>query len=212
MGNFSYGDWTFDPSQGNWDINSGTGKPAPAADFSWSGKSKSTDYSYAMVSRAIDGTQWDCSHLFLSFDISLEDRYLTSTEMMTIEILYDNAWHQLGEFANNGSFDWTTETFGIDAARGKGFMIRFLAHGADSYNILHWYIDNISVYGNCLPPEGLDWEATAENITLNWMRHAPTSAGIISSGAIQRATRPLYWSKSQPGHSNDLYPYSTRLV
>jgi hypothetical protein len=168
QGNFSFGDWTFDPSQGNWNISSGIGNPAPAADFSWSGKSKSTGYSYAMVSRAINGTQWECAHLFLSFDIKLEDRFLTSTEMMTIEILYDNTWHQLGEYVNNGSFGWAAETFGIDAARGKAFMIRFRAHGDDSYNILHWYIDNISIYGNCLQPEGLDIDATSENITLNW--------------------------------------------
>ena len=168
QGNFSFGDWTFDPSQGNWNISSGIGNPAPAADFSWSGKSKSTDYSYAMVSRAINGTQWECSHLFLSFDIKLEDRFLTSTEMMTIEILYDNTWHQLGEFTNNGSFGWVAETFNIDDARGKAFMIRFRAHGADSYNILHWYIDNINVYGNCLPPEDLEQEATQNNITLTW--------------------------------------------
>jgi hypothetical protein len=153
-----------------------TGNPAPTADFSWSGKLKSMSgaYDYSLVSRIMDASEWDCSHLFFDFDLKLVDHYSTSTEKMTIGIFYDNAWHQLGEFVNNGSFGWTTETFNIDAVRGKGMNIRFQAHGENVTNILHWYVDNIHIYGICLPPTGLQWTSNSQEVNLNWT--APCSA------------------------------------
>jgi hypothetical protein len=175
---FTYNDWTFDPSQGNWENTSMTGNPAPTADFSWSGKLKSMNgaYDYSLVSRIMNASEWDCSHLFLDFDLKLIDHYSTSTEKMTIGIFYDNAWHQLGEYVNDGSFGWTTESLNIDAVRGKGMKIRFQAHGENVTNILHWYIDNIHIYGICLPPTGLQWTANSQQVTLNWT--APCSAVI----------------------------------
>jgi hypothetical protein len=174
--NFTYNGWTFDPSQGNWNTTSMTGNPLPSADFSWTGKGdlKTGNYDFAMVSSAMDGFQWDCSHLFLGFDLKLIDHFSGSTEKMSVEILYDNVWHLLSEYVNNGSFGWETETLNIDPARGKGFKIRFRAHGENTVNILHWYIDNIRVYGNCFPPSGLQWTATQEQVSLNWA--APCSS------------------------------------
>jgi hypothetical protein len=149
QGTFGTNGWTFEPSQGNWNIEYGTGNPAPAAGFSWSGKQMDVNYSFAMESPPIDASQLTCPHLFLDFEMKLEDRFSTSTEKMTVEILYDNAWHVVGEFLNNGSFDWTTKTINIDAAMGLGIKVRFRAHGENSYNILHWYIDNIKIYEDC---------------------------------------------------------------
>jgi hypothetical protein len=218
--NFSYGNWTFDPSQGNWNTTSMTGNPLPTADFSWTGKGKqSVNYDNSMVSPFIDGSEWNCSHLFLDFDLKLVDRFFTSTEKMTIDIFYDQNWHTLGEFVNNGSFEWTTETFPIDAARGKGFKVRFRAHGANTTNILHWYIDNIHIYGNCLPPEGLQWTANTQQVNLGWT--APCAS--ISSYNVFRSdsagnlpflkvnTTPVTgtsFTDVPPGWSaNDMYRY-----
>jgi hypothetical protein len=177
--NFSYNNWTFDPSQGNWTSSSITGNPAPAADFSFSGKKTTGDvnYDYSMVSRIMDGSEWTCSHLFLDFDLKLVDHNSTSTEKIAVEIMYDHAWHPVGEFTNNGSFGWDTESFNIDAARGKGFRIRFRAHGANTNNILHWYIDNIHLYGNCLPPAALQWTANSQEVSLAWIAPCSNIAG-----------------------------------
>jgi hypothetical protein len=168
--NFSYNDWTFDPSQGNWTSTSITGNPAPAADFSFSGKKSTGDvnYDYSLVSRIMDGSEWTCSHLFLDFDLKLVDHNSSSTEKMAVEIMYNHTWHSLGEFTNNGSFGWDTESFTIDSVRGKGFRIRFRAHGANTNNILHWYIDNIHLYGNCLPPAALHWTSNSQEVSLAW--------------------------------------------
>jgi hypothetical protein len=168
--NFSYNGWTFDPSQGNWNVTSMTGNPAPSADFSWSGKEekKIANYDFSMVSQFINASDWNCSHLYLDFDIKLVDRFSTSTEKMTIEAFYDQTWHPLGEYVNNGSFGWTTETFNIDSVRGKVMKIRFRAHGQNTNNILHWYIDNISIHGTCLPPAGLQWTSNSHQVNLQW--------------------------------------------
>jgi hypothetical protein len=219
--NFTYYGWTFDPSQGNWNTTSVTGNPLPTADFSWSGKGEMKDVNYdnSLVGPAMDGSEWSCSHLFLDFDIKLIDRLFTSTEKMTIEILYDHTWHLLGEYVNNGSFGWITETFNIDSVRGKGFKIRFRAHGENTTNILHWYIDNIHVYGNCLPPAGLEWTASSQQVNLSWTAPCSSITGYnifrsdsagnppfirINSSLVTGTT----FSDVPPGWSiNDMYRY-----
>ncbi len=176
-GNFNAGGWTFEPSQGNWKISGTDGDPAPSADFGWTGKAMNLDYNYSMVSPPINASMWNCAHLYLGFDIKLSDRFAASTEKMTVEIYYDNTWHPLSEFVNNGSFDWESKIYNIDQVRGKGMKIRFRANGSNSYNILHWYLDNIKVYGECLPPAGLDWAATQTHVELNWTEPCPTVSG-----------------------------------
>jgi hypothetical protein len=201
------------------------GNPLPAADFSWSGKGKqSVNYENSLVSTFIDGSEWNCSHLFLDVDLKLVDRFMTSTEKMTIEIFYDQSWHPVGEFVNNGSFDWTTKTFAIDAVRGKGFKIRFRAHGDNTTNFLHWYIDNIRIYGNCLPPGDLQWTASSQQVSLSWT--APCSS--ISSYNVFRsdsAGNPPFvkvnttaitgtsYTEVPPGWStNDLFRYYVTAI
>ena len=177
LGTFTFYDWTFEPSQGNWDINTSIGNPAPTADFSWLGTKTVGDYDFSMISPALDATLWECSAVWLDFDIKLVDRNVTSTEFMTVEIYYDGLWHQVGEYKNSGSFGFTTEHINIDAVRGKGFKIRFRAHGEDSYNLMHWYLDNIKAYGVCLPPSALEWDLNPEEIELNWQAPCENVSG-----------------------------------
>jgi hypothetical protein len=178
-GTFSYNNWTFEPSQGNWGVTTASGNPPPVADFSWMAldNSQVVNYSYALVSPPIDASQWLCSDIFLKFDIKLIDQNMTGTEKMAVEVLYDNAWHLLTEFSNTGSFGWQTETINMNAVRGKGLKVRFRAHGQNSTNILHWYIDNISVYGVCPAPSGLQATATTEHVVLNWTAPCPQVSG-----------------------------------
>jgi hypothetical protein len=176
-GTFTYSDWTFEPSQGNWDVTSATGNPSPTADFSGFGLKSNGPYDYAMTGRALDVSQWTCSNVWLDFDIKLVDFAANSTEHMTVEVLYDNTWHQVADFVNNGSFGFETKHINIDEVRGKGMKLRFRAQGENSFNILHWYIDNVHVYGVCLPATGLSWSATSEQINLNWEAPCPEVTG-----------------------------------
>ena len=150
---FSYNDWTFSPVQGNWSMNSGLGNPAPTADFSW--QPMLYNYEYALESPVLNAGPWTCASLWLDFDYKLVDRNATGDELLSVEVFYNGTWHQKAEYANNGSIDWTSEHFDISSAQGKALKVRFVAMGAASEDILHWYVDNIHVYGICNSPVDL---------------------------------------------------------
>ncbi len=176
-GTFAYSGWSFEPAQGNWDVTSATGNPSPTADFSGFGLKSNGPYDYAMISPPLDASQWTCSNVWLDFDLKLIDQAAGGTEHLTVEVLYDNAWHQVADYVNTGSFGFDTEHILINEVRGQGTKIRFRAHGENTFSILHWYIDNINVYGVCQPPLGLTWSATSEHVDLSWEAPCPEVTG-----------------------------------
>ncbi|MEI6683302.1 MAG: carboxypeptidase regulatory-like domain-containing protein [Bacteroidota bacterium] len=173
QGNFSYHNWSFDPNQGNWGISNFLKTDAPFADFSW--QPVRTNYSYALVSDFIDAFNWKCASIWLDFDYKLADHNATGNEKLKAEAWYDNSWHLLKELANNGSVNWTTLHLALPGAAGRGLKIRFVAHGINSGDILHWYIDNINVYGICTPPLALTFNMNGQTANLSWT--APACSG-----------------------------------
>ncbi|HTX88648.1 MAG TPA: T9SS type A sorting domain-containing protein [Bacteroidales bacterium] len=149
-GTFSYYHWEFDPSQGNWTISSAKSAASHAADFSF--QPFVTNYSNMLISENLDASRWNCSNLWLDFDLKLIDRYNTSTEHLEVDLFYDQAWHVKADFPDAGSFDWSLKHLDISEAKGKGLKIGFRAYGENSTNFLHWYVDNINIYGICRPP------------------------------------------------------------
>ncbi|MEI7662564.1 MAG: carboxypeptidase regulatory-like domain-containing protein [Bacteroidota bacterium] len=174
QGNFTYHNWTFAPNQGNWGISTFLKSNAPFADFSW--QPVRNNYSYAMVSDNIDAFSWKCAALWLDFDYKLADHNATGNEKMKVEAWYDNDWHLLKLLANNGSVDWTTLHLNLSAVSGKGFKLRFVAFGVNSGDILHWYIDNINVYGICTPPQSLNFSVNGLQTNLSWAAPACTGS------------------------------------
>jgi hypothetical protein len=166
-GSFASNNWRFGASgSGNWIFNTGVGVPSPSADFSWI--PIRLNYSYDLE-KTFDATAWTCAKIWLDFDFKLVDRNITSNEKMTIEIYYDNAWHQVEELVNGGNVDWTRKHYDISDVMGKGFKLRLSAHGVNSADFLHWYIDNICVYGNCKPPIALRVGQIKFTTILTWL-------------------------------------------
>jgi hypothetical protein len=128
------------------------------------------------VSDNIDAFAWKCAGLWLDFDYKLVDRNATGNEKMRIEAWFDDEWHLLSTLSNNGSVDWTTIHLDLSAVSGKGFRIRFVAQGVNSADILHWYIDNIKVYGICRFPSGLAYSTNGLQVDLTWL--APVCNGM----------------------------------
>jgi|GEM_PF-6002043 len=93
---------------------------------------------------------------------------MTSTEKMTVELFYDNSWHPVTEYVNNGSFGWRNETFLLPGAGGHRIQIGFRANGINQYNFQDWFIDNIQVYPVCPPPVGLQASVSSGCVMLNW--------------------------------------------
>jgi hypothetical protein len=175
QGTFAYHDWSFQPSQGNWSVNTGLGNPAPAADFSW--QPIASNYQFALVSPVIDASAWTCAEIWLDFDYKLEDRNATGNEKLNVDIFYGGSWKSKLELTNTGSVNWTPQHIDISGAKGKAFRVRFLANGASTDNILHWYVDNIHAYGICKAPTSLDYTyvPAQHTVTLTWA--APECGG-----------------------------------
>jgi len=177
---FAYNEWTFAPSQGNWEITTAMGNPAPSADFNW--LPMVTNYEYSLISPTLDASPWNCAVLWLDFDWKLIDRNATGNEYLAVDVLWNGTWHNQLEVSNNGSVDWTSEHIDISGGIGKAIKVRFTAYGDNSEDILHWYVDNMCVYAVCNPPTNLVGDASADNITLTW--NSPTCTGGGGGGTI----------------------------
>ncbi len=173
QGNFSFNSWTFDPAQGNWNISQILKSDNPVADFSW--QPIRSNYSYSLVSRAFDASPWSCAHLWFDFVYKLADRNGTGQEKLLAEIWYINSWHTLLELSNTGSAEWINNHLSIDAVKQQGFKISFRATGVNSADILHWYVDNIHLYGICKPPTNNEYSVSQLTVSITW--NPPTCSG-----------------------------------
>jgi hypothetical protein len=169
LGSFNYQSWSFAPSQGNWFMNTAVGDPTPCADFSW--QPVITNYDLSLVTPTIDATAWTCADIFCDFDVKLIDHNATGTEKLDIDVFVGGIWQNKAVLSDSGSYDWTLKHVNISSVMGKGFKLRFRAHGPNSANILHWYVDNIHIYGVCRPPTSLAGYQNQFTTTLTW--HSP---------------------------------------
>jgi hypothetical protein len=173
-GSFTFQNWTFSPStQQHWVMNGSLGNPAPCADFKWD--PPTNNYSLSLQSPTLNGGPWSCASIYFDFDYKCIDRNGGETEKLTAEVYYNGSWHNVADIKNNGTTNnWVHKHLDITSAKGKGFKVRFRANGESSANILHWYVDNIYVYGVCNKPLNLTSVQHHDTVDLAW--NAPTCA------------------------------------
>jgi hypothetical protein len=147
---FENNGWSFFPGQGNWVINTTYGNYAPSAAFDW-GPRDTSNYSYALVSPVMLGTGIT-DNITLKYDIELDSYATTTIEGMSVEVFDGTEWNVIQNYTNaNGSFSFISEMFDITSlAAGHDFRVRFRAHGDDTFNINHWYLDNVKIYQRVL--------------------------------------------------------------
>jgi hypothetical protein len=122
-----------------------------------------------LESPTLDGGPWTCASIYFDFDYKCIDRNGGETENLTPEVYYNGTWHTLGDIGNNGTTaTWQSKHLNITAAEAKGFKVGFNANGAASPNVLHWYVDNINVYGVCAPPLALTKVQHHDTVNLSW--------------------------------------------
>jgi hypothetical protein len=138
---------------------------------------------------------------------------------LKIELFYDDIWHLIKEYSNSESFGWQTERFSIPDVRGKGFILRFQAHGEDSQLIDQWFLDNIKAFGVCLPPSDIKAERASGTITLFWESPCQQVFGFDIYGSdrfgnppfSKRNTIPVtenFYSETPPNwNPEDIYEY-----
>jgi hypothetical protein len=98
-------------------------------------------------------------NIWLDFDLKLIDRNATGAEKMKVEVYNGSTWSQVALFSNEGSFDYTSNHINITAgAKGRVFKVRFNAIGENSFDVISWFVDNVSIYRTCTPPTSLTGE------------------------------------------------------
>jgi len=192
---FAYNDWRFYPTQGNWIIDVTDGIPPPTARFNW--EPIRINYSFSMESPVLDATPFDCAKIWLDFDLKLETRYSTGQETLIIEIYYNNMWHRMTEYPNVGMDDWQTKKIDISAVAKQAFRVRFNATGANSSDILGWFIDNVHIYPVCYPPKNLEGEQVVNNILLTWSPPGcEGEGGELNQGFEETLFPPIGWDQT----------------
>ena len=209
---FETNSWTTECD--NWEINNQQGNPSSTAEFKWDSMLQN-NYSCSLVSDVIVGSQINVGQIFFDFDIRLDNRNNTGTEFFIVEVFDGTSWDTVTSFSNDMGFDWESYHFDItDYARGVDFQIRFRATGENSFNILSWFVDNISVYRICAAPEDLyvsgyydsyfctlvEWNApeilfSPQNVWLHWDDGSLSSGiGLTTGDPFSVATR---WDTDQ---------------
>ena len=191
--NFNYNNWTFDPEAGNWSITNTLGHPAPSAQFSWT--PLRTNYSYSLVSPVLDATSVACSNIWLNFDYRLLNLNPTGNEKLDVEVFYNNTWHGLAEFSNNGSTFWISNHLDISPVKGNAFSLRFRASGKNSDDIVNWNIDNINVNAVCKSPEKLAAEPSGQDILLTWSPPVCEDGVPLHEGFEETTFPPDNWTQ-----------------
>jgi subtilisin family serine protease len=161
--------WAFPNGQGNWGVTTTLGNPAPAIQFNWS--PSITNYSFAFESIPLDG-DIPGNAIALEFDMML-DNYSTNTlEYLIVQVYDGDEFVDVMTFNNSGGdIAWNTYMVDItEHALGHTFMVRFVAEGANSFNLNRWVIDNFSVYSfSCPQPTQLvAEEITSESALITW--------------------------------------------
>jgi len=194
QGTFSFNNWSFLPSQGNWVIDAANGQPPPAAVFNWD--PPQTNYSFALESGDLDPANYHCAGIWIDFLLKLEDQAVNSAETLAVEVYYNNVWHSKLELVNKGSFDWSFYHINISEVQQKGFRVRFVAKGAQSSGILRWMLDNVYLYGICYAPYNLTAHPAGYDVKLSWSPPQCTNGGmILDEGFEETWFPPNSWSR-----------------
>jgi hypothetical protein len=165
QGSFGFNNWA--TASSNWKINSQIGNPAPAAEFTWD-PAPAGEYALSLTSAPLNADMMTEGKIFFEYEVKLNDRNMTGTESLKVEVYNGQSWNQVGTYANNGSFDWTFSKLDISQyAMGRVFQVRFTATGVNSFDVISWFVDNIYIYRMCDTPtklEGKEYDlANGEN-------------------------------------------------
>ena len=154
-GSFDFNGWRTDPMHNNWVVNSQMGNGAPSAQFNWD-PDPGEEYSIDLMSAPLKADLYTEGKIWMDFEFMLDNRYSTGTEMLTVEVYDGSDWFQVAQFANTGDWDWTAQHLDITAfSMGRVFMVRFVASGMNSFDIINWNVDNIYIYRSCDAPQEL---------------------------------------------------------
>ncbi len=200
-GTFDLNQWT---AGENWVIDGQLGNPYPSAKFKWD--PILNDYNSSLETWWIDGSSVNSTtpyQIWFDFDLALSDRTSSTNEKLTAEVWNGTAWKVVGEYTNNGSFDWTAQHIDItNKAKDKVFKVRFTASGAASNDIYYWLVDNVHIYAQFVfnPATNLVATPAAATGTIINDNHLTWTAPEGGGGG---STHPPVWIHWDSGENSD---------
>jgi hypothetical protein len=155
-GNFGFNGWSLSGGASNWVVSNQNGNDAPSAQFNWDPDPQG-EYELALTSAPLKADLYTEGKIWLDFHYALTNRVPTGDEHLAVEVYNGQDWFQVFETSNMQGMDYTPVHVDISAfSMGRVFMVRFVASGMNSFDIIHWNIDNIYVYRACDAPSELD--------------------------------------------------------
>ena len=190
---FATNGWNFPNGQPYWSINTfytPTAGIAPNGLFFPPTTPTVANYNIPMASGTINASSvtgvvyFSCAIRLQGFNTSA-----TGTEYMDVEYKSTSSatWSPMATFTNNltgHNQNYAITNFILNGMAGQNFQVRFVARGANTYNIAGWGLDNIVITGvNCpasLPSITLSASSTSvcagSNVTLVSAGGGPTFA------------------------------------
>jgi len=200
-GTFDLNKWT---AGENWIVDGQMGNPFPTAKFKWD--PILNDYSSSLETWWLNGASVNTTtpyKIWLDFDLALSDRTSSANEKLNAEVWNGTAWKAVGEYVNNGSFDFTNQHIDItNKAKDKVFKVRFNANGTASNDIYYWLVDNVKIYAEFQlnPAQTLVAVPAAETGTVVNDNHLTWTAPEGGGGG---STHPPVWIHWDNGENND---------
>ncbi|MEJ2594762.1 MAG: T9SS type A sorting domain-containing protein, partial [bacterium] len=173
-GDFGFNGWRLGAGENNWVVSNQNGNPEPSAQFNWDPDPEG-EYAIALESAPLKADLYTEGKIWLDFHYALDNRVATGEEHLVAEVYNGMEWYQVFQVANTGDMDYTPAHVDISAfAMGRVFMVRFVAMGMNSFDIINWNVDNIHVYRQCDAPSDLDGEYYWDDVevygaAINWM-------------------------------------------
>jgi gliding motility-associated-like protein len=151
---------TNDPTRWLVNTSANAGGVSPELMFQWSSGGVGTIIDASAFSPAINGTGF--TGLTMSFNHNVS--HFTGSYVLSAEVSLDNVtWNPLWSITPTANVATTTVSgLNLSAYDNQLFYIRFRFSG-DVWNINNWYIDNIVISGNTVPP--FSWSSTPAGFT-----------------------------------------------
>ncbi len=169
-GTFSENQWQTEGE--GWTVSNDYGNPQPSACFN--PDSALENYTSVVTSYPFCATELSEGQIWLDFDLNLISNNNTGDEKLKVEIWNRvmNNWKTIRVYSNlTGNISWNRENINIGRFSFEEiFMLRFIAEGLNSDDIMSWCIDNIDIRRFCPGPDSLYLEVIPEesSIELHW--------------------------------------------
>ncbi|HHN47453.1 MAG TPA: hypothetical protein ENN08_00705, partial [Bacteroidales bacterium] len=185
--------------ESNWIIGTSYTPPSslsgpPNAYFNWS--PSQNDYSFSLTSPLLDATSF--ANVKMDYILFLNSYSSATIEYLSVEYKTMDAaeWTLLEQFSNDelgsGNEEFIRADQPLAGVDGNMFQVRFRAHGANSYNLNGWGLDDILITGEEVASYTVDFIVQDEDLL-------PIATAVVTLGDITNAPGDYVFENVESG-------------